>query len=159
MFSSLRLAALALVFLSITSSTFGLTIPVKRAQVCNGHAELCERKYGNTTFLASHDSFAFSRNPLALARNQEVDVEAQLTLGVRMLQAQSHMNNGQLHFCHTSCSLFDGGTVESYLNKVKHFLDRNPNEVLTFVFTNPENVTVQTVWKPIFDKTGLTQMA
>jgi hypothetical protein len=33
--------------------------------VCNGHAELCERKYGNTTFLASHDSFAFSGNPLA----------------------------------------------------------------------------------------------
>jgi len=28
---------------------------------------------------------------LVVARDQEVDVEAQLTLGVRMLQAQSHM--------------------------------------------------------------------
>jgi len=159
MFSSLRLAACALISLSFTSSVFGLTIPVKRAQLCNGHAELCERKYGNTTFLASHDSFAVSGNPFALARNQEVEVEAQLTLGVRMLQAQSHMNNGQLHFCHTSCPLFDGGAVESYLNKVKHFLDSHPNEVLTFVFTNPENLSVQNIWKPIFDKTGFTQMA
>jgi len=36
-----------------------------RAQLCNGHSELCERKYGNTTFLGSHDSFAFSGNPFA----------------------------------------------------------------------------------------------
>ncbi|KIM43912.1 hypothetical protein M413DRAFT_442978 [Hebeloma cylindrosporum] len=150
MFSSLRLAACALITLSFTFSALGLTIPIKRAQLCNGRAELCERKYGNTTFLASHDSFAVSGNPFALARNQEVEVEAQLNLGVRMLQAQSHISLQ---------TLFDGGTVEAYLNKVKHFLDRHPNEVLTFVFTNPENLSVQKVWKPIFDKTGFTNMA
>lgn len=33
--------------------------------VCNGHAELCDRKYGNVTFLGAHDSFAFSPNPIA----------------------------------------------------------------------------------------------
>jgi hypothetical protein len=33
----------------------------------------------------------FSTICLVVARNQEVEVEAQLTLGVRMLQAQSHM--------------------------------------------------------------------
>ncbi|KAF8151375.1 PLC-like phosphodiesterase [Crassisporium funariophilum] len=157
MFLSLRLAAIVSVLFA--STVFGLTIPMKRAQLCNGHAELCDRKYGNTTFLGSHDSFAFSGNPFALARTQEVDVDAQLTLGVRMLQAQSHMNNKELHFCHTTCGLFDGGTVESYLNKVKHFLDRHPNEVLTLIFTNPENLSVSKVWKPIFDKTGFTDMA
>jgi hypothetical protein len=159
MFSSLRLAAFAFISLSFTSSVLGLTIPMKRAQLCNGHAELCERKYGNVTFLGSHDSFAFSGNPFALARTQEVEIDAQLTLGVRMLQAQSHMNNGKLHFCHTTCGLFDGGTVEAYLDRVKHFLDRHPNDVLTLVFTNPENLSVQKVWKPIFDKTGFTDMA
>jgi hypothetical protein len=91
MFSSLRLAAFAFISLSFTPSVLGLTIPMKRAQLCNGHAELCERKYGNVTFLGSHDSFAFSGNPFALARTQEVELDAQLTLGVRMLQAQSHM--------------------------------------------------------------------
>jgi len=34
-------------------------------QLCSGHAELCNRKYGNTTLLGSHDSFAFSGNLLA----------------------------------------------------------------------------------------------
>jgi hypothetical protein len=79
-------------------------------QVCNGHAALCNRKYGNTTFLGSHDSFAFSGNPLAcefpfpsviecrtfmlgflVARTQEIGIEAQLKLGVRALQVQAHL--------------------------------------------------------------------
>ncbi|KAF9552175.1 PLC-like phosphodiesterase [Agrocybe pediades] len=161
MFSSLRLAALASISVSLlfASTALGLVIPERRAQLCNGHAELCDRKYGNVTFLGSHDSFAFSGNPFALARTQEVDLKAQLTMGVRMLQAQSHMNGNELHFCHTSCSLFDGGTVEAYLKKVKHFLDRHPNEVLTLVLTNPENLSVTKVWEPIFNKTGIADMA
>jgi hypothetical protein len=35
------------------------------ATVCNGRSELCDRRYGNTTFLTAHNSFAFSSNPLA----------------------------------------------------------------------------------------------
>ncbi|KAF9481497.1 PLC-like phosphodiesterase [Pholiota conissans] len=130
-----------------------------REQLCNGHAELCDRKYGNTTFLGSHDSFAVSGNPFALARNQEVSLKQQLSLGVRMLQAQGHMVDKELHFCHTTCGLFDGGSVEKYLRKVKRFLDSHPNEVLTLIFTNPEGVSVQDVWKPIFDKTGVSELA
>ncbi|KAJ8690615.1 hypothetical protein PTI98_012028 [Pleurotus ostreatus] len=80
---------------------------VKRATQCNGHEELCNRSYGNITFLGAHDSFASSRDPLALARDQEVNITAQLELGVRLLQAQSHMKNGTLHFCHTSCVIIE----------------------------------------------------
>lgn len=81
-----------------------------------------------------------------------------------------------LHFCHTSvffpfhsartftnepvaCGLFDGGSVESYLTIVKRWLDSHPNEVLTLVFTNPEKASVDTVWAPIFQKTGIADMA
>jgi hypothetical protein len=78
-----------------------------------------------------------------------------MELGVRLLQAQSHMWAGELHFCHTSCELFDGGTVSAYLTKVKTFLDQNPHEVITFLFTNPEGVSVLTVWQPIFEQVGL----
>ncbi|KAJ7461825.1 PLC-like phosphodiesterase [Mycena galericulata] len=145
----------------VSAATLALaaTIPVKRATVCNGHAELCDRSYGNVTFVASHDSFAFSTDPLALARDQEVDIPTQLSLGVRMLQAQSHLNNGVLHFCHTSCDLFDGGAVVDYLKTVKTFLDANPNEVLTLLFTNPEGQSPTTVWKPAFDAAGITPLA
>jgi hypothetical protein len=30
----------------------------RRATVCNGHAELCERSFGAVTFVGAHDSYA-----------------------------------------------------------------------------------------------------
>ncbi|KAF9448739.1 PLC-like phosphodiesterase [Macrolepiota fuliginosa MF-IS2] len=138
---------------------WGLLPPQRRASACNGHAELCNRSYSNVTVVGAHDSFAFSSDPLALARDQQVDVPTQLQLGVRLLQAQAHLNNGVIHFCHTSCALFDGGAVVDYLNLVKTFLDSNPNEVVTFIFTNPEGLSVADIWKPAFDSAGITPLA
>ncbi|KAJ7098940.1 PLC-like phosphodiesterase [Mycena epipterygia] len=145
----------------VSAATLALAgaLPTKRATVCNGHPELCSRLYSNVTYVGAHDSFAFSSDPLALARDQEVDIPAQLGLGVRLLQGQAHMNGDVLHFCHTSCDLFDGGSVQDYLTTVKTFLDANPNEVLTLLFTNPEGANVSTVWKPAFDAAGISDLA
>ena len=70
-----------------------------------------------------------------------------------------HSNDNVLHFCHTSCALFDGGTVEAYLDKVKTFLDANPNEVLTLLFTNPEGLSLPDVWDPPFQASGVADLA
>ncbi|KAJ8518941.1 hypothetical protein ONZ45_g4017 [Pleurotus djamor] len=121
--------------LALTHIVLGVPIQ-RRAAICNGHAELCDRSYGNITFLGSHDSFAFSSNPLALARDQAVNITQQLDLG----------------------SLFDGGTVLSYLRIVKSFLDTHPNEVLTLLFTNPEGITVAGPWKDVFTNAGLDDL-
>ncbi|KAJ7210023.1 PLC-like phosphodiesterase [Mycena pura] len=86
----------------------------------------------NTTFMGSHDSAFFSSKSLALARDQEIDVSTQL----------AHLNNGVIHFCHTSCGLFNGGAVLAYLQTVKTWLDANPDEVLTLLFTNPEGLSL-----------------
>jgi hypothetical protein len=64
------------------------------------------------------------------------------------------MRATQLTLILTSQALFDGGTVVSYLQTVKTWLDANPNEVLTLLFTNPEGQSVSTVWKPAFDTAG-----
>jgi hypothetical protein len=40
---------------------------MNRATVCSGHAELCDRSYGNVTFVGSHDSAFFDKNPLTRA--------------------------------------------------------------------------------------------
>ncbi|TFK35685.1 PLC-like phosphodiesterase [Crucibulum laeve] len=133
-------------------STQGALLPSRRATVCNGHAELCNRQYSNVTVIGAHDSFAFSTDPFALARDQQVDIPTQLSLGVRLLQAQAHDNNGELHFCHTR-------KVEDYLKNVKTFLDANPNEVVTLLFTNPEGLSVSDRWKPAFDNAGITPLA
>lgn len=45
------------------------------------------------------------------------------------------------------------------MQKVKTFLDANPNEVLTLLFTNPEGQNISTVWKPAFDAAGITPLA
>lgn len=145
--------------LSLVSLAFGRPTLEQRDLVCNGRAELCDRSYGNVTFLTSHDSFAYSTNPLELARTQSLDLTAQMNLGVRALQAQSHMKDGVLHFCHTSCLLFDGGSVLSYLQTVKRFMDSHPNDVFTFIFTNPERLSPKNIWDPVFQQSGLASMA
>jgi len=157
--SSLRLAAFTLHALIYSAYVVSLVIPSKRSQLCNGHSELCSRPYGNVTFLGAHDSFAFSPFPLALARTQEVDVEIQLMHGARLLQVQGHMNAGDVHFCHNTCGLFDGGSVLSYLEGVRKFLLRFPNEVLTLIIANPENLSVSDVWAPVFNESGIADMA
>lgn len=46
-----------------------------------------------------------------------------------------------------------------YLTTVKTWLDANPTEFLTFVFTNPESVSMTDVWDPIFQSTGIAALA
>ncbi|KZT20223.1 PLC-like phosphodiesterase [Neolentinus lepideus HHB14362 ss-1] len=148
----------ATVLIAVTTSVHAASVPAKRASVCNGRAELCDRSYGNTTFVGAHDSFAHSTDPAALARDQEINITAQLNLGIRLLQAQAHEDDGELHFCHTSCALFDGGTVQDYLTTVKTWLDANPNEVLTFIFTNPEGLSIKDMWDPAFQNSGIANV-
>ena len=96
---------------------------------------------------------------ILVERDQEVDIPTQLALGVRLLQAQAHDNNGVIHFCHDSCILFDGGTVEAYLTNVKIFLDANPNEVLTMIVTNPDGLSLPGQWEPAFRNSGIMNLA
>ncbi|GLB43912.1 putative plc-like phosphodiesterase [Lyophyllum shimeji] len=86
---------------------------------------------------------------LAFSRDQEVNIMTQLRLGIRLLEAQAHLNNGELRFYHTNYLLFDRGRVVDYLKLVKSFLDANPNEVLTLLF----------MWKPAFNEAGITSLA
>ncbi|KAJ6628221.1 PLC-like phosphodiesterase [Mycena sp. CBHHK59/15] len=119
-------------------------------QIWREHYTVPNKLYSNVTSIGWHNSFAFSEDPFAL------DIPTQLGLRIRLLQAQAHMNNGVLHFC---CAHFDGGAVVDYLKNVKTFLDANPNEVLTLLFTNPEGASVSTVWKPAFDDAGISDIA
>ncbi|KIP01290.1 hypothetical protein PHLGIDRAFT_17300 [Phlebiopsis gigantea 11061_1 CR5-6] len=177
------------------AAVFVAAIPAatKRASVCNGQAELCNRSYGNVTFMGgmlfyvspkrelsltlrhiAHDSFAFSSDPLALARDQEVNIPSQLNLGVRLLQAQAHvyvahsLRNPHLtpqrrvvitaFSISATPALFDGGTVQAYLTTVNTWIRANPNEVLTFIFTNPDGASLPDLWDPAFQDSGIADL-
>jgi len=128
----------------------------RRATVCNGHAELCDRSFGNVTFVGAHDSYAVGVNNLAA--NQDQPITQQLNDGIRMLQMQALNETGGIRLCHTSCSLYDGGTLQAYLTTVKQWLDANPNEVLSLLIVNIDDLPASS-YDPVFKAVGLDTMS
>ncbi|CDO75487.1 hypothetical protein BN946_scf184935.g23 [Trametes cinnabarina] len=128
----------------------------RRATTCNGHPELCDRSFGNVTFVGTHDSYAVGTNNLAV--NQDYNITQQLNDGVRMLQSQAHLSNGVIHLCHTSCTLYDGGSLQDYLTEVKTWMDANPNDVVSLLIVNSDNVA-PTEYDSVFKTVGLDTLA
>ncbi|KAL8787556.1 MAG: hypothetical protein Q9213_002118 [Squamulea squamosa] len=140
--SSLLLVSLLVSYLSIS-----LAEPL-----CNGHAELCSRKYSNITFIGAHDSAFVGDSP---ADNQGISVTAQLDSGIRFLQSQVHINSFKvLSLCHTSCFLNDAGPVTSFLTTIKTWLEKNPNEVVTLLLTNGDRTDIKE-YDTAFKSSGL----
>jgi hypothetical protein len=128
----------------------------RRDGTCNGHAELCERSYANVTFVGAHNSYAVGTNNLAV--NQDVDVTQQLKDGIRLLQMQTHNQNGVIQLCHTSCVLYNGGTLADYLTKVKSWMDANPTEVVTLLIVNSDNFK-PSAYASVFTSAGLDKLS
>ncbi|KAG6333902.1 hypothetical protein ID866_5187 [Astraeus odoratus] len=97
----------ATLVLSAQTNAFGAAFSFRKgsrqATVCNGSSDLCGRSYGNVTFVGTHDSYAVGINNLAT--NQDYNISQQLKDGIRMLQVQTHDQNGTIQLCHTSCVL------------------------------------------------------
>ncbi|THH23090.1 hypothetical protein EUX98_g8089 [Antrodiella citrinella] len=149
-------AVLSLAFFTSTSLLAHAAHVQRRATVCNGHAELCDRGYGNVTFVGAHNSYAVGTNNLFT--NQDYDVTQQLTDGIRMLQMQAHNSSGDIHLCHTACSLQDGGLLSDYLGKVSTWMGANPNEVVTLLIVNSDNLPA-TQFDAAFKSAGLDTMS
>lgn len=107
------------------------------ASVCNGYAELCDKLYSNVTFIGSHDSAFDGVLPVD---NQFDSVADQLSIGVRFLQAQSHLDGSTVELCHTTCAEEDGGSLQTWLETIVTFLEANPNEVITLLITNGDGL-------------------
>ncbi|KAF8167691.1 PLC-like phosphodiesterase [Crassisporium funariophilum] len=162
-FNATRYALLLLTHALITESkpsAFGSALAPegmnRRATVCNGHAELCDRSFGNVTFVGAHDSYAIGVNQLAV--NQDQTIMQQLNDGIRMLQSQAHNENGVIKLCHSSCALYDGGTLQAYLTIVKQWMDANPNEVLSLLIVNIDNLPA-TAYDTVFRAVGLDSIS
>jgi len=132
----------------------GLAPTTKRASICNGHAEFCDKSYGEVTFVGAHDSYAVQQGEFNFADNQDQNITTQLNDGVRMLQVQAHLQNGDIRLCHTSCTLYDGGTLENYLKTVKTWMDSNPNDVVSLLIVNNDNAP-PTQYDTIFKSAGV----
>lgn len=111
-------------------------LPSQAKTGCNGHPDLCTRKYSNITQIGTHGSPFSGILPMA---NQNVDIKTQLDSGIRFLQAQTHHNAfGTLSLCHTSCMINNAGSLQNYLKVVKDWLDAHPLEIVTLAYV-PKN--------------------
>lgn len=145
---STYLTALAIALASLAS--------VADAVLCNGHHELCSRKYSNVTFVGSHDSPFIGDD---IADNQHISIAEQLAMGVRFLQAQTHYEDDDtpvIKLCHTACFLRDAGPLEDFLMPIKEFLVSNPTEVITLLLTNPDNCK-NSEFNEVFERVGLLE--
>ncbi|KZP25421.1 PLC-like phosphodiesterase [Athelia psychrophila] len=134
-----------------------LIAPLIAAQTtCNGHAELCDRSYGNVTFVGAHDSYAVGSSGVAV--NQDYNITQQLNDGVRLLQSQVHNSSGTIELCHTSCILFDGGPLSTYLSEIKTWMDANPNDVVTLLIVNSDDFE-PTAFDTVFKAAGLDTLS
>ena len=128
------------------------------ASTCNGRSEYCTRSYSNITFVGSHDSAFVGPLP---QQNQNIDIKAQLDMGIRYLQVQTHhsiFDKNTLELCHTSCFLEDAGTLKSFLITVKKWLDANPHEVVTLLLTNGDSASI-TEFGDTFSSSGIVDYA
>ncbi|KAL2024644.1 hypothetical protein VTK56DRAFT_6845 [Thermocarpiscus australiensis] len=143
-FSVLTPSALAIPQAGATTAATTARLPssTSTARVaCNNSPELCSRAYSNITHMGAHDS-AFLRDAStgnSIAGNQFYNATVALSAGIRLLQAQVHLSNGTLELCHTLCELLDAGPLETWLAKIKHWLDAHPNEVVTLLLVNADD--------------------
>lgn len=134
------LLALSATLLSIAKPTSAAFNGI-RSTACNNSPDLCNKKYNDITHLGAHD-IAFLRDSstgFSISGNQFYNATIALSAGVRLLQAQVHNENGVLELCHTSCSLLDGGPLQTFLSDIKFWMDNNPNEVVTLLLVNSDN--------------------
>lgn len=142
-------------FSTSTSAASSAPEPINTTP-CNNYPEFCDRKYGNITMVACHNS-PFTR-PGSAASNQQFDVTAQLNDGVRFLQGQIQWpaNDTVPHFCHTSCDLLDAGPITDWLGKVKDWVAAHPYDVVTILLGNG-NYSTPDHYVPYIESTGILQ--
>jgi hypothetical protein len=109
------------------------------AVACNGDAALCSRLYSNVTQIGTHDSAFVGILP---TQNQLVSVEDQLDAGIRFLSAQTHLNDGEIYLCHTTCFEENSGLLTDYLSTIGTWLDANEGQVVTVLLTNGDGLDV-----------------
>ncbi|KAE8442907.1 hypothetical protein EG329_002579 [Mollisiaceae sp. DMI_Dod_QoI] len=107
--------------------------------------------------MGAHD-VAFLRDSstsFSTAGNQYYNATVALSAGLRLLQAQVHNLNGTLELCHTTCTLLDGGSLESWLSEIKTWMDANTNEVVTLLLVNSDNQDAST-FGGVFESSGIS---
>lgn len=108
------------------------TEPLPIPETCNGHVELCDRRYDQVSYATTHNAMSNAddgwENP-----NQPHGLARQLDDGVRAVMLDTHAWDGEALLCHALCPLGSLPLVDG-LTILREFLDTHRGEVVTIIF-------------------------
>jgi hypothetical protein len=150
-------------------STFVLEVEAIRVDGCNGRHELCSRSYSDVRSVTTHNAMSNAADGW-VGPNQNLNVPAQLTAGVRALMLDTYragdlngiglpqvagVDPDSSYLCHAFCALGSQPLAEG-LGEIRAFLDANPGEVVTVIV---ESYLDHDLTAAAFDAAGLTPYA
>lgn len=101
---------------------------------CNGHAELCARRFDEVVFPMTHNSYSSKDDGFSLFNaNQIHPVSTQLAEGIRGLMLDVEMDGDEVIMCHGPC-LFGQVAHLDVLADIADFLAKNPREIVTIIY-------------------------
>jgi hypothetical protein len=125
------------------------------AQACNGFTQLCDRRYSDITFAASHNAAFVGRSP---SHNQFEYPENGMDMGIRYFTTQVHEWDGEIRQCHSDCLLLNVGAFSEIVVSIKRWLDAHPREVVTLLITNGADDIPVEEFAPVFEDAGAADM-
>lgn len=123
-------------------------------QVCNGHAELCDRHFDEVAFPGTHNSMSSEDDGWAVP-NQVHGIARQLEDGIRVFLIDTHEDKGELYLCHSACMLGEIPLGDA-LGLYEKFLTLHPNELITLIIE--DHISAEQT-AAAFDASGLTKFA
>ena len=72
------------------------------------------------------------------------------------VQLQTHLNDGVIHMCHTSCTMLDAGPLENFFTTVAQWLETHRTDVVTILIGNGDGLPPTDFATPLIDS-GLNQ--
>jgi hypothetical protein len=122
----------------------------QRDPACNGHEELCDRRFDQVAYPMAHNAMSNAEAGW-IAPNQNFGVTRQLDEGIRGLMLDTYEEDGELLLCHSVCLAGSQPLVEG-LGEITTFLEANRSEVVSIIF---ENYITHAQTAAAFDESGL----
>jgi hypothetical protein len=102
-------------------------------QLCNGAAELCDRRYDQVTFATTHNAMSAGAEGWTHS-DQRYGIARQLDDGIRALMLDVHNSGGEPYLCHGSACATGKRKLDDGLADIASFMAAHPTEVVTIIF-------------------------
>jgi len=104
-----------------------------RSDCCNGLEGACDLRADEIMYATLHNGMATFEDGYLFRPNHQSPLEEALEAGYRGLNLDVCNCGGEIKFCHGICGLGPRDVVE-VMENVNEFLDKNPTEVIVFIY-------------------------